>query len=107
VTDHLTSRAQRLIEEFEDGQDVRHGIANVLNHLAVAYDSYCDAEGDSIVGVPTSTIEELVAELKAPTLLDRALTGDKAAAKQFLMEMGVIDENGQLTGPYKPEETND
>jgi hypothetical protein len=34
MTDHLTSRAQRLIEEFEKGNDVRHGIANVLKYLA-------------------------------------------------------------------------
>lgn len=107
MTDHLTSRAQRLIEEFEDGQDVRHGIANVLRHVAYAFQVCCDGEGESMVGVPTSTIEELVAELEAPTLLDRALSGDKAAAKQFLLEMGVIDENGQLTGPYKPEEADD
>ena len=107
MTDHLTSRAQRLIEEFEDGQDVRHGIASVLKHLAYAFQVTCDGEGESLVGVPVSTLEELAAELEAPTLLDRALTGDKAAAKQFLMEMGVIDENGQLTGPYKPEEADE
>lgn len=105
--DHLTSRAQRLIEEFEEGQDARHGIANVLNHLIFAYDSYCDGEGESLHGVPVSTLHDLIYELKAPTLLDRALAGDKAAAKQFLMEMGVIDENGRLTGPYKPEEVDD
>jgi hypothetical protein len=107
MTDHLTSRAQRLIEEFEDGQDARHGIANVLNHLVYAFQVSCDGEGESLVGVPVSTLEELAAELEAPTLLDRALAGDKAAAKQFLMEMGVIDENGQLTGPYKPEEADE
>jgi hypothetical protein len=33
MTDHLTSRAQRLIEEFEEGGSVREGIANVLLHL--------------------------------------------------------------------------
>jgi len=106
-TDHLTSRAQRLIEEFGEGEDVRHGIANVLRHIAYAFQSYCDGEGESLTGVPVSTLEDLVLELEAPTLLDRALAGDKAAAKQFLMEMGVIDESGQLTGPYKPEEADD
>ena len=105
--DHLTSRAQRLIEEFEDGQDTRHGIANVLNHLAYAFQVTCDGEGESLTGVPVSTLEDLVLELEAPTLLDRALSGDKAAAREFLFEMGVIDENGQLTGPYKSEELDD
>lgn len=104
--DHLTSRAQRLIEEFEDGETTRHGIANVLKHIAYAFQVYCDGEGGSLTGVSVSTLEDLVLELEAPTLLDRALTGDKAAARQFLLEMGVIDENGQLTGPYKPEEVN-
>jgi hypothetical protein len=102
--DHLTSRAQRLIEEFGEGQDVRHGIANVLRHVAHAFQVYCDGEGEGLTGVSVSTLEDLVLELEAPTLLDRALAGDKAAAREFLFEMGVIDENGQLTGPYKPEE---
>ena len=105
--DHLTSRAQRLIEEFEDGQDVRHGIANVLRHVAWAFNVNCYGGMENFTAVKSLLLEQLAIELEAPTLLDRALAGDKTAAKQFLMEMGVIDENGQLTGPYKPEELDD
>lgn len=102
MTDHLTSRAQRLIEEFEEGRSVRHGIANVLTHLAYAW-----GDPESWYAVPASTLEQLADELTAPTLLDRALAGDKAAATQFLQELGMIDEHGQLTGIYAPEPTNE
>ena len=94
MTDHLTQRAKRLIEEFEYGQDTRHGIANVLTLLANA-------------GVRCSTLEDMAAELTAPCLLTRALAGDKDAARQFLFEAGFTDEHGQLTGPYKSEQAND
>jgi hypothetical protein len=100
--DHLTTRAQRLIEEFEEGQDVRHGLANVLQHLACAWDSYSD--DGTLVGVRCSTLEDLVDELTAPSLLDRALAGDKAAARQFLMEAGIIDAQGQLTPNYRSDD---
>ena len=101
MTNHLTQRAQRLIEEFEYGQDTRHGIANVLTLLAHAWVSYSD--DDTLVGVRCSTLEDMAAELTAPTLMERALAGDRKAAQQFLQELGMIDEHGQLTGPYKPE----
>lgn len=104
MTDHLTQRAQRLIEEFEYGESVREGIANVLIHLAVTWDSYSD--DTTLVGVRCSTLEDMAAELTVPTLLDRALAGDKDAARQFLFETGFTDEHGQLTGPYKPEQTD-
>lgn len=105
MTDHLTQRAQRLIEEFEYGESVREGIANVLIHLAVTWDSYSD--DTTLVGVRCSTLEDMAAELTAPCLLTRALAGDKDAARQFLFEAGFTDEHGQLTGPYKSEQTND
>ena len=106
MIDHLTSRAQRLIDEFEEGQDVRHGIANVLVHLASAWDNYSD--GDEFWhGVTVSTLEEFAAELTAPDLFDRAMAGDKAAALQFLQEIGFLDEHGQLKPPYRPEDLND
>ena len=73
MTDHLTSRAQRLIDEFEEGGSVRHGIAKVLTHLT---DNYGDVE--SWYAVPASTLVQLAAELTAPCLLTRALAGDKA-----------------------------
>ncbi len=102
MTDHLTSRAQHLIDEFEYGESVREGIANVLLHLAVTWDNYSDGD-ECWHGVTTGTLEELAAELTAPTLLDRALAGDRAAARQFLQEAGFVDEHGQLTAPYRPD----
>jgi hypothetical protein len=105
MTDHLTQRAQRLIEEFEEGESVREGIANMLFHLAVAWGSWSD--DTTLVGVRCSTLEDMAAELTAPTLMERALAGDKDAARQFLFEAGFTDEHGQLTGPYKLEQTND
>lgn len=90
------SRSERFIEEFESGKNMRHGIANVLRHLAYAF-------GDDET-VSVSLIEEIVAELTAPTLLDRALAGDGEAARQFLQEVGMIDEEGNLTAPYRPED---
>jgi hypothetical protein len=108
MTNHLTSRAQRLIEKFEYGESVsvRHGIANVLLHLAAAWGNYSD--GDVFWhGVTVDTLEEFAAELIAPTLLDQALAGDKEAARQFLQEAGFVDEHGQLRPPYRPEDLND
>jgi hypothetical protein len=105
MTDHLTSRAQRLIEEFELGESVQEGIANVLIHLAVTWDSYSD--DTTLQGVRCSTLEDMAEELTAPTLLDRALAGDKDAARQFLYELGFIDEDGQLKSPYRPEDLYD
>lgn len=102
MTDHLTSRAQRLIDEFEEGKSVRHGIANVLTHLANAW-----GDPESWYAVPAKTLEQLAAELTAPTLLDRALDGDRDAARQFLQELGFIDEHGQLKPPYRPEDLHD
>ena len=106
MTDHLTSRAQRLIEEFEEGESVCEGIANVLLHLAVTWDNYSDGD-EYWHGVTVDTLEGFATELTAPTLLDRALAGDKEAARQFLQEAGFVDEHGQLTAPYRPEDLND
>ncbi len=103
----LTSRAQRLIDEFEEGESVRHGLSNVLFHLANAWDCYAgafDLADGCLHGVPVRTLEGLAEELVAPTLLDRALAGDRKAAQQFLQKIGMIDANGQLTAPYRPED---
>ena len=102
MADHITSRAQRLIDEFEEGEDVAHGIAKVLRHLLEAW-----GDPEEQDAVPAQTLENLAAELTAPTLLDRAMAGDKAAARQFLQELGMIDEHGQLKHPYRPEDLND
>jgi rhodanese-related sulfurtransferase len=96
MTDHLTSRAQRLIDEFEEGQSIRHGIARVLTHLA---NNYGDME--SWYAVPASTLVQFAAELTAPTLLDCALGGDRDAARRFLYEAGFTDEHGHLRPPYQ------
>jgi hypothetical protein len=99
MTDHLTSRAQRLIDEFEEGESIRHGIANVLLHLATAWANYSDGE-ECWHGVTTNTLEEFAAELTAPSLLTRALSGDKEAARQFLFEAGFTDKDGNLHPRY-------
>jgi hypothetical protein len=101
------SRAQRLVDEFEQaasfygGYSVRHGIAAVLRHLA---------DTDAQYGtVPTNTLEGLADALEAPTLMERALAGDATAAKQFLHEAGFTDEHGQWLPQYQPisETTNE
>ena len=99
MTDHLTSRAQRLIEEFEEGESVREGIANVLLHLAATWANYSDGD-ECWHGVTTDTLEDFATELTAPTLLDRALAGDKEAARRFLHEAGFTDEHGNLHPRY-------
>jgi hypothetical protein len=61
---------------------------------------------DPFVEDAVSTIDSLRQELREfdePSLLDKALAGDKNAAKEVLMEMGVIDAEGNLRGPYAPE----
>ena len=103
MINYLTSRAQRLIEEFELGESVREGIANVLLDLAVAWDSYDD--DTTLQGVRCSTLEDMAEELTAPSLLDRALAGDKDAARQFLYEAGFTDKHGKLRPPYCSEES--
>jgi len=104
MTNHLTSRAQRLIDEFEEGDDVRHGIANVLMHVAHAW-----SDSESWYAVPSSTLMQLAAELTAPTLLDRAMTGDATAARQFLYEAGFTDKDGQWLPQFQsiPETLDD
>lgn len=100
MSDHLTQRAQRLVEEFEEGESVRHGLANVLYHLTAAWDSYSD--DTTLVGVRCSTLEDLAEELLAPTLFERALAGDPKASREVLQQMGVIDADGHLTPQYQP-----
>jgi hypothetical protein len=105
-TPHLTSRAQRLIEEFDEAEDVRHGIAAVLTHLANAHDNYSDGE-EFWHGVTTDTLDDLAAELTAPTLLDLALAGDHQSARQFLHEAGFTDQRGQLLPQFQPTSQED
>ena len=70
------SRAQRLVDEFEQaasfygGFSVRHGIAAVLRHLADTDSQYGDME--SFYAVPTRTLEDL-ADALLPNLKEQAL----------------------------------
>ena len=99
------SRAQRLVDEFEQaasfygGFNVRHGIAAVLRNLANTNSLYGDME--SFYAVPARTIEDLADALEAPTLMERAMAGDATAAKQFLYEAGFTDEHGQWLPQYQ------
>ena len=104
MADHLTSRAQRLIDEFEGAANTRYGIAKVLMHVAHAW-----SDSESWYAVPASTLMQLAAELTAPTLLERAMAGDATAARQFLHEAGFTDKDGQWLPQYQsiPETTND
>ena len=107
------TRAQRIIDEFEEaasfdeGYSVRAGIAAVLRHLADTDAQYGDME--SFYAVPTRTLEDLADALDAPTLLERAMKGDATAAKQFLHKAGFTDKQGQWLPQYQPipEATND
>ena len=100
------TRAQRLIDEFEEaasfyeGYSVRHGIAAVLRHLADTDAQYGDME--SWYAVPTRTLADLAEALTAPTLMERAMAGDAAAARQFLRQAGFTDEHGQWLPQYQP-----
>ena len=101
-----STRAQRLVDEFEEaascyeGYNVRAGIAAVLRHLADTDAQYGDME--SWYAVPTRTLEDLADALTAPTLLDRAMKGDATAARQFLHEAGFADKQGQWLPQYQP-----
>jgi hypothetical protein len=101
------TRAQRLIDEFEEAAtnwdngsySVRHGIAAVLRHLADTDAQYGDME--SFYAVPVRTLEDLADVLEAPTLLERAMKGDATAAKQFLHEAGFTDKQGYWLPQYQ------
>jgi hypothetical protein len=91
------TRALRIVQEFEqgaghvDGFSIRHGIAAVLRHIA--YTEY-DMEN--------WTLQDLADTLTAPTLLERAMEGNSAAAKQFLYEAGFTDKQGYFLPQYQP-----
>ena len=102
------SRAQRLVDEFEEaahfseGYDVRAGIAAVLTHLVA---TEAESPQGAWYAVPAYVLEEMGRALTAPSLLDRAMAGDAAAARQFLLDAGFTDEQGQLLPQYQPEES--
>ena len=106
------TRAQRLVDEFEEGASLdfgkgfsfRHGIAAVLRHLVAT-----EADPESWGAVPANRLDALADALEAPTLLERAMAGNAAAARQFLHEAGFLDKQGQWLPQYQPipEATND
>ena len=105
------TRAQRLLDEFNAGAtwrggfSVQWGIAWVLRHIADIEAGYADSE--SFYAIPARTLETLADALTAPTLLDRAMAGDKQAARQFLHEAGFTDAGGNWLPHFQPlEEDN-
>ena len=106
------ARADRILDEFTEGAyrgerhiSIRYGLARVLRHLADTEAGYSDEE--SWYAVPANTLTDLADALEAPTLLDRAMAGDKQAARQFLHEAGFTDQHGQWLPQFQPQETND
>jgi hypothetical protein len=103
------TRAQRLLDEFEEAAyrnsgsySIRHGIAAVLRHIAeTEYDM------ESWYAVPQRRLEDLADALTAPTLLQRAMLGDATAARQFLHEAGFTDKQGQWLPQYQPTNQED
>lgn len=108
MTSPSPTRAQRLVDEFEEaahfskGYDVRAGIAAVLTHLVA---TEAESPQGAWYAVPAYVLEEMSRALTAPSLLERALAGDVAAARQFLHQVGFTDERGQLRPQYQPEES--
>ena len=103
------SRADRILDEFTEGAyqgerhtSIRHGLARVLRHLADTKAGYADEE--SWYGVPANTLTDLADALEAPTLLDRAMAGDREAARQFLLEGGFTDAEGQLLPQFQEDQ---
>ena len=72
----------------------------MLRHLADTDAQYGDME--SFYAVQVRTLEDLADALEAPTLLERAMKGDAAAAKQFLHEAGFTDKQGYFLPQYQP-----
>lgn len=110
-----STRAQRLIDEFHEGStlspwhggfSVRHGLAWVLRYL-VDTEAGFSGQG-SCCAVPVNALTDLADALDAPSLLDRALSGDSRAARKFLHQAGFTDANGNLLPHFQSqEETND
>ena len=99
------TRAQRLVDEFEEGAaftggfSIRHGLAAVLQHLA-------DTDGDWD-SEPARVLRQHADALTAPTLLERAMGGDATAARRFLHQAGFTDKEGQWLPQYQPLAEND
>ena len=98
------SRAQRLLDEFHEGAtkwdggfSVRHGLAAVLLHIKAT-----EQDAESFYAIPQDRLESLVDELTAPTLLERAMLGDRKAARRFLHEAGFTDADGNWLPQYQP-----
>lgn len=92
------------------GSEVGHSIRRQQipeYELERAFNRNCHAEGSmdkkSFVNAVTEILFKLGVEVtEEPSELDRALAGDKEAARKVLMGMGVIDRDGSLTENYAP-----
>lgn len=105
MNSYLNVDAQRIIEAFKEtaylsngGFSIRHGIANVLLHITNT--EQIEATEAWYV-VPSHALESLADQLNAPALLERAMTGDSQAAKQFLHEAGFTDASGNWLPQYQ------
>ena len=118
------TNAQRLVDEFKDGAarasgfSIRHGIAQVLYELVDQVVPEEDApysvdppESMNTIAIFAAHAErtrlrgelvKIMFELRAPTLMERAMSGDAAAARQFLHEAGFTDQQGQWLPQYQP-----
>lgn len=97
------SRADRLVDEFNEGAaahngQVRFGIAAVLRHL-IDTEGFAVEGAGKLVGCPS--LKNIADALSAPSLLDRALSGDPQAAREFLQSAGILDANGKLMPQYQ------
>lgn len=98
------TRAQRLIDEFNEGArydggfSIRHGLAAVLLHIKAT-----EQDEESFYAIPQDRLEQLADELTAPTLLERAMLGDREAARRFLHEAGFTDAKGEWLPHFQPE----
>jgi len=126
------TRADRILDEFTEGAyhggrhtSIRHGIAAVMYELVgrVVPEEHAPYSVDPPESMNTIAIfaahaertrlrgelVEIIAELTAPTLMERAINGDATAAKQFLHEAGFTDKYGQWLPQYQPisETTNE
>jgi hypothetical protein len=80
-------------------------IARVANLVQYALARYARAAIQPVLASeqwPARVLRQHADALTAPSLLDRALSGDSKAARQFLHEAGFTDQQGQWLPQYQP-----
>ena len=95
--DHIIRRLEKL-EKRCDVQLVQLSGLQEQHHRLVMEIRHLEAE----VYVDDKPQQHCVEALEAPTLLERAMKGDAAAAKQFLYEAGFTDKQGYFLPQYQP-----